>query len=203
MRVSNAPVWLLCFVVCLAPFLGQDTGLAMFPQRASAEEIAERIWAVNQERILKCDLDLRMQNDRMTSAIVAIEAHSVDTYERAIERAGLALTGVLGIRMPDWTLGLAQIRPSTITHLGIAEYSHDLAERLANDECYAIQMAGTIVKTHTAACRETGGIQDCTWFVARAYNGQRSINLENMAYLAVLDALLAETGEYASRAAAF
>ena len=203
MQVSNTPAWLLCLVVCLVPFLGRDTGIAVFPQGASAEDIAGKVWAANRGRLLACDLDMHIQNDRMTSAIVAIEAYSVEAYEQTIERAALAFTGMLGLPMPDWTLGVAQIRPSTITHLGIAEYSRDLAEQLVNDECYAIQMAGAIVRMHAAVCLETGRVDDCAWFVARAYNGQRSVSLENMAYLTVLDAVLALADKYPGRAEAF
>ncbi len=199
MRANSLYAALVLCAVVGAPVLGQGAGLGMFPSRIPADQAAATIWSANEERILACGVDLKRWDMRAASALAAIEAYSTPALERLAENTVLPVMARLGLPLPDWSVGLAQIRPSTGVRLGEADNAKDLALSIAADDCLSVRLAAAIVRRLARDWSETACDADCMIYLARAYNGQREINGANLAYLDIFDATLKQAEKAASR----
>ena len=199
MRANSLYAALVLCAVAGAPILGQGAGLGMFPSRIPADQAAATIWTASEDRILACGVDLKRWDMRAASALVAIEAHTTPALERLAENTVLPVMARLGLPLPDWSVGLAQIRPSTGVGLGEADRTEDLALSIAADDCLSVRLAVGIVRRLAREWNEDACDSDCMIYVARAYNGQREINSANLAYLDIFGATLKQAEKAASR----
>ncbi|MEO4042922.1 hypothetical protein AAFN47_15070 [Hoeflea sp. CAU 1731] len=199
MRANSLYAALVLCAVVGAPILGQGAGLGLFPSRIPVDQAAATIWTANEDRILACGLDLKRWDMRAASALVAIEAYSTPALERLAENTVLPVMARLGLPLPDWSVGLAQIRPSTGAGLGEVDKTQDLALSIAVDDCLSVRLAVGIVRRLARDWNEEACDADCMIYVARAYNGQREINSANLAYIDIFGATLKQAEKAAAR----
>ncbi|MEM1289626.1 MAG: hypothetical protein AAGH60_14850 [Pseudomonadota bacterium] len=165
---------------------------------SSSEELAALIWTAHGARLRACKSEsVQQPNARIAQALVAIELHATSRLEHVLERVGLEIALITGAQVPNWSLGIAQIRPRTLARATLAEDINlsTSAQALVSGDCSALNAAQKVVSHLKHRCPANARESLCALIVARGYNGQGTVSRSNLAYLSVFEALLVETAK--------
>jgi tetratricopeptide (TPR) repeat protein len=124
---------------------------------------------------------------RLTMAIVAAEKYNRGSFQRRMEGwiAGLSLR--LRGRLPEFSYGLAQIRPATARALleeelgGLALSNRDLRALLL-EPCQNVRLAGRYVDRLSRRFADSDSVGAAVVRVAETYNGASSSTLHGLRY---------------------
>jgi hypothetical protein len=146
-----------------------------------APVLAERYLAWAQRELPECYGALDGPQAHLARAIIAVEAASRGPMESLFEGPVFRLASLVLRNPPDWSVGPAQLRYATLSR--IPEVGQAGATALT-DDCANMNGALAVVR---ALYRENVGSEgDRRTAVIRAYNGQRTSNVSNAAYVAVV-----------------
>lgn len=120
----------------------------------------------------------------LAAAIVATERYGRSAIDRTIESVAARVALVLTGRLPDFSLGVAQIRPSTIRSLvepHMGPMSDEALYDLLMDDYYNVLFAakhiGALTREHAHSSLKATIVA-----VARDYNGARSFTNDGLRY---------------------
>lgn len=185
--------WLLLGIglAALAAVFDLDRGLPALPPRdltASLTSILSATAACAHEP---------PRLERLTSAVLAVEAASRSAGDRALEQAVILPAARAGLAVGDFSVGLAQIRPSTALRFGGADVPRSTAAAyiaLIEQPCFARAVAGSYLHQLMESCAggEVGDvISRCEVDAVRRYNGQVSVSAQNVIYVEAVAMLFA------------
>jgi murein lipoprotein len=150
---------------------------------------------------LKC-INTETPVEKLTIAILAAEKYNRTAFERSIESWIAKIIFKYFGKVPDFSLGLAQIRPSTIRkmveeNLGQTNISDSGILSMALDDCLNPKLAQQYITYLFNHQNLTDNIDERIERVARSYNGSINKNVHGMRYEdAVLGAYNILCGEY-------
>lgn len=121
-------------------------------------------------------------------ALMGVEVTARDRWDHLIDFAAKRPSLADWISYSDRSIGPAQLVPATLLEEGLVP-SNDLqktATNLINDECYALDMTERLLTKFADKCTGTSATHLCK---IQEFNGQISVNSQNMDYLALANEL--------------
>jgi len=165
-----------------------DTGKFGLPSGAMAklkkEELAAKIVQYADRELPACFAGLEGGNSGLAKAVAAIEYGSRDRIEIIVESVFLTASATLGSRLPDYSYGVMQIRPSAIQRARSDKMEWAQLAQSLSDECANIRLGLSLLNSYAEELPEAGQKKkDAAKRQAIAkYNGQKTISIENIIY---------------------
>jgi len=125
---------------------------------------------------------------KLTLAIIAAEKYNRSSFHRMTESWLAALLVRLGARLPEFSFGLAQIRPASVRsflqeELDQAEFSdRDFLTLLTND-CHNVRLAAKYINMLSHQVASPTSIDELISTIAQAYNGSVTPTIHGLRYV--------------------
>ena len=178
----------------LTPTLMLDGQFGLMSRAKPIDIRAAEIWSAAKAVFSRCNQPTASQSELMARVLVSIEIDRTGTLERVLEDNAVRIALAARLPLPDFSLGIAQIRLSTLEGLeGERFVSKQGVEELL-DDCQSLKLVRRLVREYQRGCHSLGSLS-CQLAVAQRFNGHKSIHHSNIAYLMILEAIYRQAAQ--------